>query len=371
MTLSVGVPRERAVGECRVAATPDTVKKLLASGVQVLIEGGAGSAARYPDEAYRSAGAQVVDTAGALAADIVLKVRPPAAQEVPALRRGGLLVALLEPYSPDTPVPLLAAAGVDALALERIPRISRAQGMDVLSSQAGIAGYRAVLEASVQARRFMPLMMTSAGTAKAARVTVLGVGVAGLQAIATARRLGAQVEAYDVRPETREQVLSLGAKFIDLDVGESGAGAGGYARELSPAAQARQQAQLADRLAQADVIITTALVPGRRAPVLVTPEVVARLRPGSVIVDMAAAAGGNCPLTRADAVIEHQGVTLVGYTDFPSRVATDASAFFARNVLNLLGLILRDGARVLDLEDEIIAGALVTHGGQVRPPAAA
>lgn len=371
MPVVIGIPQESAAGETRVAATPETTRKLTARGAVVHVQRGAGQAAWFTDEAYADAGAQLTDAGAAFGADVVLKVRAPDAAEIGRLRRGALLIALLDPHRTEG-LEALAGAGVDALALERIPRISRAQGMDVLSSQAGVAGYRAVIEAAGRARRFLPLMMTPAGTAKAARVVVLGVGVAGLQAIATARRLGGQVEAFDVRPETREQVLSLGAKFIDIDVGESGSGGGGYARELSAQAQARQQALLADRLATADVIITTALVPGRPAPTLVTPEVVARMRPGSVIVDLAAAAGGNCPLTRADEVVEHGGVTLVGYTNYPALMATDASAFFARNVLALLELVVRPGAQegtlecAPDLDDEIVAGALVVHGGQLR-----
>ena len=373
VAVAVGVPAETAAGEARVAATPDTVRKIVAQGAQVRVQAGAGVQAWFDDAAYAAAGAQITDAAGAWGADVVLKVRAPQAHEIGLLRPGALLIGLLEPHH-GAGLDALAQAGVSAIALERIPRISRAQAMDVLSSQAGIAGYRAVIEAAARARRFLPLMMTPAGTAKAARVVVLGVGVAGLQAIATARRLGAQVEAFDVRPETREQVLSLGAKFIDIDVGEAGAGAGGFARELSTQAQQRQQELLADRLAAADVIITTALVPGRAAPVLVRPEVVARMRPGSVIVDLAAAAGGNCPLTQADEVIDHGGVTLVGITNFPSLMATDASTFLARNVFALLELLLhREGeappAVVLDCADEIINAALMVQAGQRRDAA--
>jgi NAD(P) transhydrogenase subunit alpha len=253
---------------------------------------------------------------------------------------------------------------VRVLAMERMPRTSRAQSMDVLSSQANIAGYRAVIEAAARYGRFFPMMMTSAGSAKPARVVVLGAGVAGLQAIATARRLGAEVYGYDVRPETREQILSLGAKPIDLDLGESGAGEGGYARELSADAKARQQAALADQLAKAHVIITTALIPCRSAPVLVTEDVVKRLRPGSVIVDLAAASGGNCPLTVPDQVVERHGVTLVGHTNYPSLVAADASAFYAKNLANLIDILFErgeDGPVLKDLaEDEISKAMLVT-----------
>ena len=368
MTVLVGVPRERAANECRVAATPETVKKFLARGAQVCVEAGAGEAARYPDAAFTQAGARVATAAEALAADVVLTVRRPVAEQLAVMRPGALLVGFADPHAGG--LDALAQAGLSVLAVELIPRISRAQGMDALSSQANIAGYRAVLEATAHYRRFLPLMMTSAGTAKPSRVVILGVGVAGLQAIATARRLGAQVEAFDVRPETREQVLSLGAKFIDIDLGESGAGAGGYARELSAQAQARQQELLGERLKAADIIITTALIPGRPAPVLVPEAVVQGMRPGSVIVDLAAANGGNCPLTEADRVVEKHSVTLVGFTDYPSRVATDASAFYARNLLNLLELVLRKdeaGTRVgLDLEDEIIAAALAVQAGTVR-----
>jgi NAD(P) transhydrogenase subunit alpha len=279
------------------------------------------------------------------------------------MRAGALLAGFVDPHAGG--LDALGQAGLSVLAVELIPRISRAQSMDALSSQANIAGYRAVLEATFHYRRFLPLMMTAAGTAKP-----IGVGVAGLQAIATARRLGAQVEAFDVRPETREQVLSLGAKFIDIDLGESGAGAGGYARELSAQAQARQQELLGERLKTADIIITTALIPGRPAPVLVPQAVVEGMRPGSVIVDLAAASGGNCPLTEAGRVVEKHGVTLVGITDYPSQLATDASAFYARNLLNLLELVLRKdeaGTRIeLDLQDEIIAAALAVQAGTLR-----
>lgn len=368
MIVLVGVLRERAAGECRVAATPETVRKLLTRGAQVCVEAGAGAAARYPDAAYAEAGARICSAADALAADVVLCVRRPADEAIAVMRAGALLVGFLEPHAGRFDA--LAQGGLSALSVELIPRISRAQSMDALSSQANIAGYRAVLEATFHYRRFLPLMMTSAGTAKPSRVVILGVGVAGLQAIATARRLGAQVEAFDVRPETREQVLSLGAKFIDIDVGESGAGEGGYARELSAQAQARQQQLLGERLKAADIIVTTALIPGRPAPVLVPEAVVQGMRTGSVIVDLAAANGGNCPLTEADRVVEKHGVTLVGITDYPSRLATDASAFYARNLLNLLELVLKKddaGTRVeLDLDDEIITGALAVQAGAVR-----
>jgi NAD(P) transhydrogenase subunit alpha len=347
-----------------VASTPEVVKRLVGKGFDLVVESGAGTSAGYPDPAYADAGARLADRAGAYDADLVLRVRRPDEDDVAALRPGGLLIGLLESCGEDPLVASLLAKGVRVLAMERMPRTSRAQSMDVLSSQANIAGYRAVIEAAARYGRFFPMMMTSAGSAKPARVVVLGAGVAGLQAIATARRLGAEVYGYDVRPETREQILSLGAKPIDLDLGESGAGEGGYARELSADAKARQQAALADQLAKAHVIITTALIPCRSAPVLVTEDVVKRLRPGSVIVDLAAASGGNCPLTVPDQVVERHGVTLVGHTNYPSLVAADASAFYAKNLANLIDILFEqgeDGPVLKDLaEDEISKAMLVT-----------
>jgi len=349
--------------EARVASTPEIVKRLVGKGFDLVVESGAGVGAGYPDGDYASAGAGLADRAGAYDAHLVLRVRRPDEDDVAALRPGGLLIGLLESCGEDPLVGSLLEKGVRVLAMERMPRTSRAQSMDALSSQANIAGYRAVIEAAARYGRFFPMMMTSAGSAKPARVVVLGAGVAGLQAIATARRLGAEVYGYDVRPETREQILSLGAKPIDLDLGESGAGEGGYARELSADAKARQQAALGEELAKAHVIITTALIPCRPAPVLVTEEVVQRLRPGSVIVDLAAASGGNCPLTVADEVVERHGVILVGHTNYPSLVAADASAFYARNLANLIDIMFDrgDGGPVLkDLaEDDITKAMLV------------
>jgi NAD(P) transhydrogenase subunit alpha len=361
--MKLGVPKETREGERRVAAVPEVVKKLAAKGLAVCVERGAGSAAGYPDDDYAAAGAELTDAAGALAADIVAKVRKPSGDEIAALRPGAVHISLIETCEDDGTLSGLLAKDIKAIAMERIPRISRAQSMDALSSQANIAGYRAVIEAAAHYGRFLPMMMTAAGAAKPARLVVLGAGVAGLQAIATARRLGAEVWAYDVRPETREQILSLGAKAIDLELGESGAGEGGYAKELSEDAKARQQQLLADELAKAHVIITTALIPCRPAPVLITEEVVRRMRAGSVIVDLAAANGGNCPLTEPDRVVEKHGVTLIGHTNYPSMVAGDASAFYARNVANLLDIMLERGDAGLvlkDLEaDEITKAALI------------
>ncbi|NEX22822.1 Re/Si-specific NAD(P)(+) transhydrogenase subunit alpha [Thiorhodococcus mannitoliphagus] len=365
--MKIGIPLETRPGETRVASTPDVVKKLVGKGLEVLIESGAGVRAGYPDSEYEQSGAQLTDRAGAYDVDLLLKVRRPDSADVEAMRAGGIYMGLLESCGEDDVVPAMLTKGLRVLALERMPRTSRAQSMDVLSSQSNLGGYRATLEAATRYGRFFPMMMTSAGSAKPARVVVLGAGVAGLQAIATARRLGADVYAYDVRPETREQILSLGAKPIDLDLGESGAGEGGYAKELSDEAKARQQAALSEELAKAHVIITTALIPCRPAPVLVTEEVVQRMRPGSVIVDLAAISGGNCPLTVADEVVERHGVTIVGLTNYPALVPADASAFYARNLLNLIEIMIASGdsgPELKDLEaDEITAAMLMRPAG--------
>jgi NAD(P) transhydrogenase subunit alpha len=362
--MKIGVSRETRVGEARVAATPEVVKRLVGKGLRVTVEGGAGETASYPDADYVAAGAEIGDRAAAYVADILLKVRRPDAEDVAAMRSGGIYLGLIESCGEDATLSAMIEKGMRVLGMERIPRISRAQSMDALSSQSNIAGYRAVVEAAARYGRFFPMMMTSAGSAKPARVVVLGAGVAGLQAIATARRLGAEVWAYDVRPETREQILSLGAKPIALDIGESGTGEGGYAKELSTEAKARQQAALAEELAKAHVIITTALIPCRPAPVLITEAVVQRLRPGSVIVDLAAANGGNCPLTVPDQVVQRHGVTLIGHTNYPSMVAADASAFYAKNLANLLDIMLdrSDSGPVLkDLEQDEITRAMLVR----------
>ncbi len=371
MSMIVGIPRETATGEARVAATPDTVKRIKSKGLDVLVEAGAGAGARFDDDAYAQAGARLADAAAALGADIVFKVAAPTADEIGAMKRSAIAASFIDVCGDDTLLKAFAGAGVDAVAMELIPRISRAQNIDALSSQAGVAGYRAVIEATHLYGRFFPLMMTAAGSSKPAHVVVLGAGVAGLQAIATARRLGARLYAYDVRPQVKEEIESLGAKFLDLDVGESGEGTGGYARELSAEAQARQKAQLTEELKRADVIIATAAIPCRPAPVLVTAEAVQGMRTGSVIIDLAAATGGNCELTTpGETVVEH-GVTICGITNFPSLMASDASAFYARNLLNLLPLLIdTEGDRVKRkddlLADEVTAAALVTHGGEVR-----
>jgi len=361
--MNIGIPLERRPGETRVASTPEVVRKLIGKGFEVLIEAGAGIRAGYPDADYAQAGAVLTDLAGVYDVDLLLKLRRPEAEEVERMRPGGLYIGLIESCGEDAIVSAMLAKQIRVLGMERMPRTSRAQSMDALSSQSNLAGYRATLEAAARYGRFFPMMMTSAGSAKPARVVVLGAGVAGLQAIATARRLGADVHAYDVRPETRDQILSLGAKPIDLDLGESGAGEGGYAKELSAEAKARQQAALSDELAKAHVIITTALIPCRPAPVLVTEEVVQRMRPGSVIVDLAAASGGNCPLTVADEVVERHGVIIVGITNYPALVPADASAFYARNLFNLIEIMVTrgdSGPELADLAaDDITAAMLV------------
>jgi NAD(P) transhydrogenase subunit alpha len=369
--MKIGVPKETRSGERRVAFTPDSIKRLLAKhkSLKILIQSDAGTDAHFPDATYKEVGAEIVDLKQALSAEVVLKVHRPTEDEVAGMTKGAVLLCMMDPFNNDGLMEKLAQKGIDTFALEMVPRISRAQSMDVLSSQANIAGYRAVLEAAARFGRFFPTMMTSAGSAKPARVVVLGVGVAGLQAIATAKRLGANVEAFDVRPETKEQVLSLGAKFIDIDLGEDGSGKGGYAKELSEEGKRKQQAALTERLKKADIIITTAQIPGRTAPVLVTEDAVKGMTPGSVIVDMAAASGGNCPLTEEDKIVVKYGVTLVGITNFLALMPSDSSNFFARNLMNLLMLVIKaeEPPKLnLDLADEIVAGALVTHQGAVR-----
>ena len=367
----IGVPTETAAGETRVAVTPETAKKLVAQGHQVLVQSGAGLRASATDEAYQAAGAEITDGMRALGADMVLKVRLPSGQELTQMKPGAVLVGMLEPFNAEG-LQRLAAANLTAFALEAAPRTTRAQSMDVLSSQANIAGYKAVMIGADRYQRFFPMLMTAAGTVKAARVVILGVGVAGLQAIATAKRLGAVIEASDVRPSVKEQVESLGGKFIDVpyqtdEEKEAAEGVGGYARPMPQSWLDRQKMEVAKRVAQADVVITTALIPGRPAPVLVTEEMVKAMKPGSVIVDIAAPQGGNCPLTEPGKTVIKHGVTLVGETNLPALVAADASALYARNVLDFLKLIVnKDGALHMDLEDDIVAACLMAHEGTVK-----
>jgi NAD(P) transhydrogenase subunit alpha len=354
--LRAGVPRETERGERRVALVPESVPKLTALGLDVVVERGAGEAASFPDGAYAEAGAQVGDDA--LGADIVVKVAKPTAQEVERLHDGAVLVGFLQPLTDAEGLERLAQHGVTAFAMESIPRITRAQPMDALSSQATVGGYKAVLLAAERLPRFFPMLMTAAGTVTPAKVLVLGAGVAGLQAIATARRLGAVVSSFDVRPVVKEQVESLGATFLELSVrGEETEG--GYARELTPEQQAQQQAELAERIADFDVVITTALVPGRPAPRLIPASAVEAMRPGSVIVDLAAEAGGNCELTKPGEETVAHDVTIVGFTNLPSTMPYHASQLYSRNVTALVQLLVADGELKLDWDDEIVAGACV------------
>ena len=357
------MPRERAAGERRVALVPELAGRLVTSGFEVLIERGAGEAASFPDAAYEEAGARVVDDVYG-ETDAVAKVQGPSEDEVVRLREGQVLVGFLQPLTDPEGIARLAARGVTAFAMESIPRITRAQPMDALSSQATVSGYKATLIAAERLPKFFPMLMTAAGTVAPAKVLVLGAGVAGLQAVATARRLGAVVTGFDVRPVVREQIESLGANWLDLGiVGEETEG--GYAQELSEEQQRRQQEELEARLPEFDVVITTALIPGRAAPRLIPASAVTAMRPGSVIVDLAAEAGGNCVLTKPGEEVVREGVTIIGPTNLPSSMPFHASQLYARNVSALLQHLAPDGELVLDFEDEITAGACVTHKEEV------
>ncbi|WP_307641924.1 Re/Si-specific NAD(P)(+) transhydrogenase subunit alpha [Variovorax paradoxus] len=373
--MKIGVPAETTAGETRVAVTPETVKKLVASGHTVRVQSGAGVAASVTDAAYQTAGAEITDPAGAFSADMVLKVRTPSDAEAAQMKSGAVVIGMLNPFD-AVGLQRLASAGLTGFALEAAPRTTRAQSMDVLSSQANIAGYKAVMIAADKYQRFFPMLMTAAGTVKAARVVILGVGVAGLQAIATAKRLGAVIEASDVRPSVKEQIESLGGKFIEVSYDtdeekEAAVGVGGYAKPMPPSWLARQQVEVAKRVALADIVISTALIPGRTAPTLITEDMVKAMKPGSVIVDIAAGkgadgVGGNCPLSEADKTVVKHGVTIVGETNLAALMAADASALYARNVLDFLKLIVtKEGALKIDLEDDIVAACRVTHDGQV------
>jgi NAD(P) transhydrogenase subunit alpha len=371
--MQIGIPAEIRGGETRVAATPETVKKFTAKGLNtVLVQSGAGAGASIPDAAYQAEGASIVASAAELygQSQIVLKVRSPEPDELALMRKDAVLLGLLSPHHAEG-IEALAHHGLTAFAMEKLPRISRAQSMDVLSSQANIAGYKAVLMAANVYQKFFPMLMTAAGTVKAARVLVLGAGVAGLQAIATAKRLGAVVEAFDVRPVAKEQVESLGAKFVEVPLSEEEKAqaetAGGYAREMSDDYKRRQGELVHQRAAAADIIITTALIPGRPAPVLIKEETVRAMKPGSVIVDMAVEAGGNCPLSELDKIVVKHGVHLIGIANLPGLVAADSSALYARNLMNFLNLMLdaKTGEFNLNREDEVIAGTLVCIGGEV------
>ena len=371
--MRIGVPGETRVGERRVALVPESVKKLVGAGIQVAVEGGSGSGSFFPDHAYRGAGAEVVTGSAAVlgAADLVLKVQPPTPAEVGLMREGAMLLATLLPARNGDVVAALAARRVTAFSTDLIPRITRAQAMDTLSSMANIAGYRAVLIAASELPRYFPMLMTAAGTVFPAKVFVIGAGVAGLQAIATARRLGAAVEATDTRPAVREQIESLGAKWVGVPTDEGAQDAGGYAKELSPEFYRKQGELIAERCAGADVVITTALIGGIKAPRLISAEMVRAMRPGAVIVDLAAEAGGNCELTRPGEKVVERGVTIVGPLNLPSEMPWHGSTLYSRNLTAFVLAFWKDGRFDLDLGDDILKGALVTHGGEVRYPAPA
>ena len=370
----IAVTTERRAGETRVAAVPETVKKLIAAGFSVVVESGAGTAAAYPDADYQAAGAEIANDAKAAIgkADILFKVRAPEAAEIAALKSSAIVVALLNPHMDKDALKAIAAKGATGFAMEFVPRITRAQVMDALSSQANLAGYRAVIEAAEAYGRAMPMMMTAAGTVAAAKVFVMGVGVAGLQAIATARRLGAVVTATDVRPATKEQVESLGAKFLAVEDEEfkNAQTAGGYAKEMSAEYQAKQAALVSSHIAKQDIVITTALIPGRPAPKLVSAEQVASMRPGSILVDLAIEQGGNVVGAKlGEVAVTANGAKILGVANLPGRIATDASALYARNLMAFAGLLLdKEGKLAPDLEDEILKAALVTRGGAVVHP---
>lgn len=369
--MRIGVPAETRPGETRVAATAETVKKLVAAKHEVVVQAGAGIRAAQTDAMYTAAGATIGTAADAFGAEIVLTVRRPEAAQLAMMKRGAVLVGMLEPFDADG-IAAMNAAGLTAFALEAAPRTTRAQSMDVLSSQANIAGYKAVLLAANTYGRLMPMLMTAAGTIKAARVVVLGAGVAGLQAIATAKRLGAVIEASDVRPAVKEQVESLGAKFIDVpyeteEERQIAEGVGGYARPMPDSWMKRQAAEVAKRVAASDIVITTALIPGRKAPVLVTEEMVRSMKPGSVILDMAVEQGGNCALSELGKTVTKHDVHIIGLPNLPALVPADSSALYARNVLDFLKLIIdKEGRLTVNLEDDIVAACLMCMGGEIR-----
>jgi NAD(P) transhydrogenase subunit alpha len=372
--VKVFIPRERRLGETRVAATPETVRRMIKLGLEVAVEQGAGAASLFHDAEFEAAGARLVaDPSEAWeSADVVLKVTPPGVfaglpgHEAEGLKPGAVLISFLAPHRNLDMVRTLAAGNVTSFALEMVPRVTRAQSMDALSSQASIAGYKAVLLAAWRLPKYFPLLMTAAGTIKPSRVVVMGAGVAGLQAIATAKRLGAVVEVSDIRPAVKEQVESLGGKFIELPQAESGEGQGGYAREMGEDFLRRQREIVQRHLSQADAVITTALVPGRPAPRLVTAEMVHAMRAGSIIVDLAVEQGGNCELSQPDREVVENGVLILGPSNLAAAMPHDASLLFARNTYALLQLLLdKEGKLAINLEDEVIAGALLTHAGQV------
>ena len=362
--MQIGVPKEIAQGERRVALVPEVVRKLAGKNHELLVERGAGAGALIPDSQYEEAGARLVDDVWS--AEMVVKVAPPNADETGHLRPESVLIAFLQPLTNGEGIRAIAQTGATSFALEAVPRISRAQSMDALSSQANISGYRAALIGAQELGRFYPMLMTAAGTIRPATVLILGAGVAGLQAIATARRLGAVVQGFDVRAAVKEQVESLGAHFLEFDLGGDLEGAGGYAKELTPEQQARQQELMAEAIGKVDVVITTALVPGRRAPILVTEEAVRKMKPGSVIVDLAGEAGGNCELSEPGETVVRYDVKILAPLNVPSTMAEHASQLYARNIEALLGLMIsEEGGLSLDFDDEVIAGACITRGGEI------
>lgn len=364
MATTVAVVRETVAGERRVALTPEVAKKLKARGAHIVLQDGAGASAYFVDAAYVDC--EVVDVHAALAqADVLLKVQPPSLDEIAALKEGAVVIGHLQPHLSPERTKALRDRKITAFAMELLPRTSRAQAMDVLSSQAAVAGYKAVLVAAEAAPKFFPMLTTAAGTIRPCKVLIVGAGVAGLQAIATARRLGAQVEGFDVRPETKEQIESLGAKFLDLGI--SAAGSGGYARELTAEEREKQQQALADHLKGIDVVVTTAAVPGRKAPRIISAAMVAGMKPGAVIVDIAAETGGNCELSEAGkTVVSANGVSVIGTTNLPASAPVHASEMYARNLYNFLELSLKDGVLTLDWDDELIAKTCVTHAGEIK-----
>ena len=371
MALNVAIIKETGTEESRVAASPETVKKLVGLGASVVIEAGAGRGSAYPDTAYEQSGATVATARdnALTGADVILKVQVKA-EDLASLQSGTTLIGLVNPYQNEALIKQAADKKVNLMAMELVPRISRAQSMDVLSSQANLAGYRAVLEAAHAYTRAFPMMMTAAGTVPPAKVFIMGAGVAGLQAIATAKRLGAVVSATDVRPAAKEQVASLGGSFVAVEDEEFKAAetAGGYAKEMSKEYQRKQAELVEGHIAKQDIVITTALIPGRPAPRLISKQMIESMKPGSVVLDMAVESGGNCELSKPGENIIHNGVTIIGIRNLPSHIATDASALYAKNLLNLLGLLVKDGNLVIDTEDEIVKGILLTHNGQIVHP---
>jgi H+-translocating NAD(P) transhydrogenase subunit alpha len=361
--MNVSVPKESAAGERRVALVPEVVERLVQSGVQVTVEAGAGEGAHHPDPSYEEAGAKIGD---GFSGDVVAKVAPPSTEEIGRLSDGKVLIGFLAPLTAADTVRGLADRNVTSFAMEAIPRITRAQSMDALSSQATVSGYRAALMAAQELPRFFPMLTTAAGTIRPAKVLVLGAGVAGLQAIATTRRLGAVVQAFDVRSAVKEQIESLGARFLELDMGlEDAEAAGGYARQLTDEEQQRQRELLAEEIGKMDAVISTAAVPGRRAPLLVTEQAVKNMAPGSVIVDLAAETGGNCELTEPGETVVKEDVIIAGPLNLPATMPDHASSLYARNVQSLLQLMVKEGELSLDFEDEVIAGACITRDGQI------